>query len=153
MHTSRRRTWCVRSPSVLHRQHVLLAEQPRLQIPLMMEQGYKANGWLGLLLGTRMWYEFLATTQTEVSFLQNIDALTREIGDRGKKSPPGGSSSSSSSSSNIAAAPPAEGIPPPPPATPEAATSATATPSARDAFTPSLHQSPAQPSRLTRRQK
>ena len=27
-------------------------------IPLMMTQGYSAKGWLGLILGTRMWYGF-----------------------------------------------------------------------------------------------
>eukprot|EP01051_Picozoa_sp_SAG22_P024557 SAG22_NODE_6863_length_802_cov_1.396871_2_plen_36_part_01 len=25
-------------------------------IPIMLEEGYKANGWLGLVLGTRLWY-------------------------------------------------------------------------------------------------
>jgi hypothetical protein len=25
-------------------------------IPLMMQKGYKPQGWLGLILGTRMWY-------------------------------------------------------------------------------------------------
>ena len=25
-------------------------------IPLMMQQGYKAKGWLGLILGQSVWY-------------------------------------------------------------------------------------------------
>jgi hypothetical protein len=27
-------------------------------IPLMMQKGFKPKGWLGLILGTRMWCEF-----------------------------------------------------------------------------------------------
>ena len=27
-------------------------------IPVMMQKGYKANGWLGLILGTRFYYSF-----------------------------------------------------------------------------------------------
>ena len=27
-------------------------------IPLKVQDGYKAKGWLGLILGTRMWYRF-----------------------------------------------------------------------------------------------
>ena len=29
-------------------------------IPLMVQEGYKAKGWLGLFLGTRMWYPFVS---------------------------------------------------------------------------------------------
>jgi male-specific lethal 1 len=25
-------------------------------IPLMMEEGYRSNGWLGIIMGTRLWY-------------------------------------------------------------------------------------------------
>lgn len=56
-------------------------------IPLMMEQDFKAKGWLGLLLGTRMYYLFYACAiDTEAKFARQMDALTREIGDRGKRS-------------------------------------------------------------------
>ena len=27
-------------------------------IPLLMQKGYRANGWLGLILGTRLYYSF-----------------------------------------------------------------------------------------------
>ena len=54
-------------------------------IPLLMEQGYKAKGWLGLILGTRMYYAFHEdAVATDEAFTRQIDALTREIGDRGK---------------------------------------------------------------------
>ena len=31
-------------------------------VPLMVEDGYRADGWLGLLLGTRLWYAFYGST-------------------------------------------------------------------------------------------
>ena len=31
-------------------------------IPLMMQQGYTAKGWLGLILGTRLWYHLRDVT-------------------------------------------------------------------------------------------
>jgi hypothetical protein len=27
-------------------------------VPLMMVDGYRPNGWLGMLLGVRLWYGF-----------------------------------------------------------------------------------------------
>ena len=30
-------------------------------IPLMIQENYKAKGWLGLLLGTRLWYPFFGS--------------------------------------------------------------------------------------------
>merc|ERR1712061_16328 len=27
-------------------------------IPIMMEDGFKAEGWLGILLGAKLWYKF-----------------------------------------------------------------------------------------------
>ena len=55
-------------------------------IPLMMEKGYNAKGWLGLLLGTRVYYRFYGDAEHEdqASFEKRIDAVVREIGDRGK---------------------------------------------------------------------
>jgi len=54
-------------------------------IPLMMEKGYGAKGWLGLLLGTRMYYRFYdAEHEDQASFEKRIDAVVREIGDRGQ---------------------------------------------------------------------
>ena len=54
-------------------------------IPLMMQKGYKAKGWLGLILGTRMYYNFHgAEVDDDAAFEKRMDAVVREIGDRGK---------------------------------------------------------------------
>ena len=51
----------------------------------MMEKNYKATGWLGLMLGTRMWHAMWdAAEDDDASFGHRMDALCREIGDRGK---------------------------------------------------------------------
>ena len=39
------------------------------------------RGWLGLILGTRMWY---ADTDDNATFERRLDGVVREIGDRGK---------------------------------------------------------------------
>ena len=31
-------------------------QKKKPMIPLMMQEGYEADGWLGLLLGTSVWY-------------------------------------------------------------------------------------------------
>eukprot|EP01046_Picozoa_sp_COSAG06_P087838 COSAG06_NODE_34301_length_476_cov_14.068966_1_plen_158_part_11 len=50
-----------------------------------MTEGYEADGWLGLLLGTSMWYGFYGETLSSVSgFEARMDALCREIGSRGR---------------------------------------------------------------------
>eukprot|EP01052_Picozoa_sp_SAG31_P044090 SAG31_NODE_7566_length_1652_cov_1.643915_1_plen_305_part_00 len=54
-------------------------------IPLMMEHGYRPTGWLGLILGTRLWYPFYPeAVETDAAFMRQIEATVREIGDRGK---------------------------------------------------------------------
>ena len=54
-------------------------------VPLMMQRGYKPKGWLGLILGTKLYYEFFAAAvDTDDKFMKQVNALTREIGDRGK---------------------------------------------------------------------
>ena len=54
-------------------------------IPLMMTDGFKLKGWLGLILGTRMWYAFWgADADDDASFDRRLDSVVREIGDRGK---------------------------------------------------------------------
>ena len=51
----------------------------------MMERGYRPTGWLGLILGTRLWYPFHPeAVQTDESFTRQIEATVREIGERGK---------------------------------------------------------------------
>jgi hypothetical protein len=54
-------------------------------IPLMLTQGYEADGWLGLLLGTSMWYAFHGETLSSTSaFESRMESLAREIGVRGR---------------------------------------------------------------------
>ena len=68
------------------------------RIPLMLQEGFKAKGWLGLLLGQSVWYAFHdSAIPTDEKFTLQMDALVREIGDRGrikaevvsKRTPPG----------------------------------------------------------------
>merc|ERR1711960_30640 len=50
-----------------------------------MEQGYRATGWLGLILGTRVYFNFHpAAVATEELFRKQIDAVQRDLGERGK---------------------------------------------------------------------
>eukprot|EP00026_Physarum_polycephalum_P003089 Phypoly_transcript_03098.p1 GENE.Phypoly_transcript_03098~~Phypoly_transcript_03098.p1 ORF type:complete len:657 (+),score=97.00 Phypoly_transcript_03098:524-2494(+) len=50
-------------------------------VPLMMQQGYRADGWLGLALGAKLWYDFTS----EDNWDTKITGLFKEIGERGKK--------------------------------------------------------------------
>lgn len=43
--------------------------------------GYAPKGWLGLMLGTRMWYGFFGDVlNNTAAFLAKVDALCRELG-------------------------------------------------------------------------
>ena len=54
-------------------------------MPLMMEEGYSAKGWLGMMLGVRLWYGFFgATLASEGAFEGKMEELCRELGKRGK---------------------------------------------------------------------
>ena len=54
-------------------------------VPLMMEEGYSAKGWLGMLLGVRLWYGFYGTVlESEAAFEGKVDELCRELGEKGK---------------------------------------------------------------------
>eukprot|EP01043_Picozoa_sp_COSAG02_P015292 COSAG02_NODE_648_length_18943_cov_924.526746_12_plen_190_part_00 len=67
----------------------------------MMDRDYRPKGWLGLLLGSRLWYSLWDADQDDdATFSSRIQPIIREIGDRGK---PGTSS---------AAAKIYEGVPP-----------------------------------------
>jgi len=60
-------------------------QKKKALVPLMMTEGYEADGWLGLLLGTSMWYGFYGETLSSGSaFESRMDALCREIGSRGR---------------------------------------------------------------------
>jgi len=48
-----------------------------------VEEGYSANGWLGMLLGVRVGYDFYGTTLTsKEAFEGKMDELCRELGTR-----------------------------------------------------------------------
>lgn len=50
-------------------------------VPLMLTDNYKPKGWLGIMLGTRLWYGFFGDVLTEeATFNAKMDALCRELG-------------------------------------------------------------------------
>eukprot|EP01047_Picozoa_sp_COSAG01_P006516 COSAG01_NODE_237_length_20722_cov_360.895747_2_plen_170_part_00 len=60
-------------------------QQKKDMVPLMLEEGYSPNGWLGMLLGVRLWYGFFGSVLTsEAGFEVKMDELCRELGERGK---------------------------------------------------------------------
>ena len=59
-------------------------QKKKALIPLKLVPGYEADGWLGLLLGTAVWYALYgATLASESAFDDRMGALSREIGSRG----------------------------------------------------------------------
>ena len=60
-------------------------QQEKDMVPLMMEDGYRAKGWLGMILGMRLWYGFYgATVESDDAFEDKVNELCRELGERGK---------------------------------------------------------------------
>ena len=52
----------------------------------MMETNFQAKGWLGLILGKRLYYAFCdAELDSVEEFESRVDLLTREIGERGRR--------------------------------------------------------------------
>ena len=49
-------------------------------IPLMMQRKYRGDGWLGMLVGTKLWFDFSSKQSIEPS----VTKLIKELGDRGK---------------------------------------------------------------------
>eukprot|EP01043_Picozoa_sp_COSAG02_P006894 COSAG02_NODE_201_length_29473_cov_135.510213_20_plen_174_part_00 len=55
-------------------------------VPLKLTEGYEADGWLGLLLGTSLWYALYGSTlSSESAFESRVDSVARELGGRGKR--------------------------------------------------------------------
>jgi hypothetical protein len=55
-------------------------------VPLMLVEGYQADGWLGMLIGTRLWYGFYGAAASEsAAFEGKIEELCRELGERGRR--------------------------------------------------------------------
>ena len=50
-------------------------------IPLMMQGKYRGDGWLGMLVGTKLWFDF----QSKHVLEQGVMKLIRELGGRGKE--------------------------------------------------------------------
>ena len=51
---------------------------------LLLREGYEADGWLGLLLGTSLWYGLFGQTLEPEPFERKMDDLARELGPRGR---------------------------------------------------------------------
>ena len=61
-------------------------QQKKDMVPLMMQEGYTPNGWLGMLLGVQLWYGFYgAVLASEETFKGKIHELCRELGEHGKR--------------------------------------------------------------------
>ena len=50
-------------------------------IPLMMQQNYKPDGWLGMIVGTKLWIDLRNSFNVEAA----IGKLKTELGDRGRE--------------------------------------------------------------------
>lgn len=62
----------------LEAQYAFQRDKP--MVPLMLEEGYRADGWLGMLLGVRLYYAFLGPVlESEAAFEAKIQELTREL--------------------------------------------------------------------------
>ena len=54
-------------------------------IPLMCEKDYRPKGWLGLMLGTRLWYPlFDCDDDDEAAFESRVASIAKEIGQRAR---------------------------------------------------------------------
>ena len=117
-------------------------------IPLKMTSNYQPNGWLGLIMGTRMYYSFSdADTLDEASFQGRVDKVVREIGDRGMGPDKTLSSKPAAAREDAVqpprdvraawAAAPSERVPPAPAPAPAPVTPAAAT-THQERFTPSI---------------
>ena len=61
-------------------------QQQKDMVPLMLEEDYRPKGWLGMILGVRLWYGFYGTTLgSEGAFEGKMGELCRELGARGKE--------------------------------------------------------------------
>ena len=51
----------------------------------MMQDDCKAKGWLGMLLGVRLYYQFCGVVlESDAMFEAKVEELCRELGERGK---------------------------------------------------------------------
>jgi hypothetical protein len=67
-------------------------------VPLMLVNGYRPDGWLGMLMGTRMWYAFYGASGLESAVFEGkVEELCRELGERGR----GGGEEDSTSAADV----------------------------------------------------
>ena len=60
-------------------------QQQTDMVPLMMVEGYRPNGWLGMILGVRLWYGFCGSVlERDDAFEAKVQELCRELGERGR---------------------------------------------------------------------
>ncbi|XP_048584283.1 uncharacterized protein LOC5504951 [Nematostella vectensis] len=52
-------------------------------VPLMMENGYKPDGWLGMIMGSKLYFNFAPGNNIR----ETAEKLMREIGEKGKSGP------------------------------------------------------------------
>ena len=50
-------------------------------IPLMMQRNYKPDGWLGMIVGTKLWFDF----RNRYSVETGMGKLLKELGNRGRE--------------------------------------------------------------------
>ena len=65
-------------------------------IPLMMERNYRPNGWLGMIVGTKLWIDFRNSYGIEAG----VGKLLRELGGRGRQNQGGDLTSDASQMGN-----------------------------------------------------
>jgi hypothetical protein len=54
-------------------------------VPLLMEEGYQADGWLGMMMGTKLWFGLYGDAlSSEGVFESRMEAIAFELGDRGR---------------------------------------------------------------------
>jgi hypothetical protein len=116
------------------------------------QKGFEPKGWLGLLLGTRIWYAFWGADQDDdAAFEHRLDSVVHEIGDRGKlmlpeavppfQEPTLGPAPALKKAPAAAASAPAPAVTPAQPAPSGRALAAVSTP--QRTFSPSMQPSPA----------
>jgi hypothetical protein len=60
-------------------------QKKKTMIPIMVQKNYSANGWLGLLLGTALWYPLYDLQDADDAVFQaKVDPIVKAVGDRGK---------------------------------------------------------------------
>ena len=49
-------------------------------VPLMMESNYRPDGWLGIIMGSKLWIDF----SSGQNIRDSVEKLKKELGTRGK---------------------------------------------------------------------